>query len=157
MWPTASSIKSSFRLACHASGFPGGFSSMLFSYKPGKFATQVIHGLIGFASVCGAILALVIVVFAVWSFRLGRAGLLEELLQLGVYGSVVWAFISTWGLNRSARELGARIPATFYTGPRPEDVDELRLWRWGRRFAAAFALIILFMATVALVMWFRNE
>ena len=130
---------------------------MLFSYKPGKFATQVIHGLIGFASVCGAILALIIVVFAIWSFRHGRAGLLEELLQLGVYGSVVWAFICTWGLNRSARELGAQIPPTFYTGPRPEDVDELRLWRWGRRFASAFASIILFMATFALVMWLGNE
>ena len=130
---------------------------MLFSYKPGKFATQVIHGLIGFASVCGAILALIVVVFAVWSFRHGRASLLEELLHLGVYGSVVWAFICTWGLNRSARELGAQIPPNFYTGPRPEDADERRLWLWGRRFASAFALIILFMATFALIMWLRNE
>jgi len=130
---------------------------MFFSYKPGKFATQVIHGLIAFASVCGTILSLMIVVFAVWSFRHGRAGLLEELLQLGVYGSVVWAFVCTWGLNRSARELGAQIPPTFYTGPRLEDADELRLWLWGRRFASAFALIILLMATFALVMWLRSE
>lgn len=130
---------------------------MFFSYKPGKFATQVIHGLIAFASVCGTVFSLMIVVFAIWSFRQGRAGLFEELLQLGVYGSVVWAFICVWGLNRSARELGAQIPPTFYTGPRPEDADELRLWLWGRRFASASALIILFMATFALVMWLRNE
>ena len=130
---------------------------MFFSYKPGKLATQVIHGLIAFGSVCGIIFSLMIVAFAIWSFRHDRSGLIEELLQLGVYGSVVWGFICTWGLNRSARELGAQIPPTFYTGPRPEDADEFRLWLWGRRFASAFALIILFMATFALVMWLRNE
>ena len=130
---------------------------MFFSYKPGKFATQVIHGVVAFASVCGIILSLTVVGLAIWSFRHSGSSLLEDILQLGVYGSVVWGFICLWGVNRSGRELGAQVTPKFYTGPRPDDADELRVWIWGRRFVSAFLLIILCMALLTLSVWLRNE
>jgi hypothetical protein len=91
----------------------------MFARELGKFGTRVVHGLISIGSVFGAILSVVVVSFAVWSLHLGNATPLEEILQLGVCFAVVWAFISVWALNRSARQLGAQIAPEFYTGPRP--------------------------------------
>jgi hypothetical protein len=102
-------------------------ASIYFASKPGKFRTQVIHGLIGLGPMYGIILSLTILGLAVWSFRHPSASVIEEVIQLGVYVSVVWVFICVRGLDRSARDLGAPVPPTFYTGPRPEDADEQRV------------------------------
>jgi hypothetical protein len=116
-----------------------------------------MRGLIGGGSVFGIILSLVVVVFALLALRLGNATPLEQILQLGVCFSVVWAFISLWAGNRSARQLGAQITPEFSTGPRPEDQDELRVWRWGRQLGYALIVTVLFMGAFGLLAWLRGE
>jgi hypothetical protein len=124
---------------------------------PSKDQIKMVHGAMGVFAVSGIILSLIVLGFAIYSLRMQNATVVEEIAELSVYCSVLWGFIATWGMIRSARRLGARIEIGFYFAPRPEDPDELRLWFWGRQFACAFLITAISMGGFVLIMWLRGE
>jgi hypothetical protein len=131
--------------------------SIYFASKPGKFGTQVTRGLIGLGSIYGIILSLTIVGLAVWSFRHPGASVIEEVIQLGGYVSVVWALICVRGLNRSAGDLGAQVPPTSYTGPGPKTQMSYVFQPRVAALPSHFILNVSCMAIFGLLIWLRNE
>jgi hypothetical protein len=59
--------------------------------------------------------------------------------------SFAWVLISLLQLNRSLRNLGLAPEGRtrLFSGPRPNDPDELRAWRWGWQFLYAVLAVLL--------------
>jgi hypothetical protein len=73
--------------------------------------------------------------------------------------SFAWLNLSILRLNRSLRKLGSSSPGglAFGLGPRPEDVDEMRLWQCGIQFRYSFLAVALSMLAFAITKWLNGE
>lgn len=102
-------------------------------------------------------LTLVVVPLTLWFgwTRNGRG--FEALAQTAFCASMVWFLIATMQWSRSFRKLTGVSSAKLLFGPRPDESDELKAWRCGRRCLFAFLAMIGSMAAFALVLWLRGE
>lgn len=123
---------------------------------PSGIFKRVVGSWVGICAILGLSLSLVVLGLGI-RFRPAKAPLFMQLFPIVIYTSVVRGFVATLGLHRSAKKLGAVVPPGFYFGPRPEDRDELRLWRWGRQFGYAMMTVIICMGGFTLIMWLRGE
>lgn len=87
----------------------------------------------------------------------GSGSSLESLLEMAVYVSVLWGFITNWRRARAVRQLNAALSWQFFAGPRPDDPNELRVWWWTRQFLYALLAVGCSMGILVIVMILRDR
>jgi hypothetical protein len=73
--------------------------------------------------------------------------------------SFAWLNVSLLRWRRSVRNLGSSSSGklAFGLGPRPEDLDEVRLWQVGIHLRYSFLAVILTMSAFAITKWLSGE
>ena len=118
---------------------------------------EVLRVLSAFFLVAGLLVALPIVFLGVkYTWPRSRFSL-DSLFASFVYLCVLWGFVTNWLRTRAARNLNAMVSWGFIAGPRPADIDELRVWWWTRQSLYAFAGIICAMGAFALLVIVRGD
>jgi hypothetical protein len=63
----------------------------------------------------------------------------------------LWVGVANLRSIRAIRYLNAEVTWEFIGGPRPADIDELRVWWWTRQAAYALIAMACYMLTLAIV------
>lgn len=73
--------------------------------------------------------------------------------------SFAWLLMSLFQLNRTLRKLGLGPEGRtrLFSGPRPDDPDELRAWRCGWQFLYAVLAVLLCMLAVPVAAWLTGR
>jgi hypothetical protein len=67
-----------------------------------------------------------------------------------------WLSLSIWRWHRAC--IGWESSASrLLSGPRPEDPDELLVWKRGRQLRFSFLAVALFMGAFAIVKWLQGD
>jgi hypothetical protein len=80
-----------------------------------------------------------------WITWRARVGLLEGLAATLLAFSVVWCFACTVGGSFSYEKLNPRPSKLLLWGPRPQDTNELRVWKWAQAFKWGIVSVVVFM------------
>ena len=107
----------------------------------------------------GAFLGFAVVIpLTLWFAWTHHSTLAEAIIKTLFCISFGWTMVSTLGWFRSFRALGnGSSSAALLLGPRPEDTDELRAWKWGRQFRYALLALLLSMIAFAVVLQLNGE
>jgi len=98
---------------------------------------------------------LVVIPLTVW-LAWARRSLLAEQLSLTVFClSFAWLNVSIVRWQRSLRKLGWHSSSrlAFGLSPRPDDADELEMWRRGKHFCYSFLAVLLSIVGFGIVKW----
>lgn len=95
------------------------------------------------------VFAIGIAALSIWSLRWRNGEWLASLGTIAFVACLVWGNFAMLKARRAARDLNAVITPRFYSGPRPEDPDELKVWWWGRQWI--YAMIAMASGMLALV------
>lgn len=72
-----------------------------------------------------------------------------------------WGNLSMLLMHRGTRKLGLRPSSSslmsIISSPRPDDPDELYVWRWTRQFLFAFIAIFLCMVALPITSWLSGR
>jgi len=123
-----------------------------------RFAAA-IERFIRISSAVGGFLGFVVVIpLTLWFAWTHHSTLAEAVIKTLFCISFAWMMVSTLGWFRSFRALGTgSSSASLLLGPRPEDPDELRAWKWGRQFRYALCALLLSMIAFAVVLQLNGE
>jgi hypothetical protein len=99
-----------------------------------------------FFGVLAALLSLVPVSLTLWWIWTHHTNLAESAVQTFLCVAFVWAWISMFQCYRALQQLGLSPEGRkqLFSGPRPNDADELRAWLWFRQFLLAVLGLLLF-------------
>jgi hypothetical protein len=100
---------------------------------------------------------LVVIPLTVWFAWSRKSTTIQSVIETLFCLSFAWGNVATWQWFRNFRKLGQSSSTRLLLGPRPEDPDELRAWKWGRHCRYAFLAMILSMGGFAMVLWMRGE
>jgi len=91
-----------------------------------------------------------------WSAFAGKSTVSEQLILICFALSFGWANISMlkWVQGCVGWEGSA---SRLLFGPRPEDEDELAVWRRGRQLRYSFLAMVLFMGAFAILKWVQSD
>jgi hypothetical protein len=113
----------------------------------GKF--EYVIGIFGRAVTGLTILVgfLVVIPFTLWFAWIHPSSIANSIVTSLFCVSFAWGLISLFQLQRSLRKLGLGPEGRtrLFSGPRPDDPDELRAWRWGWQFLYAVLAVLLCM------------
>jgi hypothetical protein len=115
----------------------------------GQFQTEV-EKLISFFWVLAALFSLVPVSLTLWWICTHHKNLGESAVQIFSYVPFIWAWVSMFQCYRALRQLGLSPEGRkqLFSGPRPNDADELRAWLWFRQFLLAIIALLLFVFAI---------
>jgi len=118
-----------------------------------------IDSFIRISSALGTFLGFVVVIpLTLWFAWTHHSTLAEAIIKTLFCISFGWMMVSTLGWFRSFRALGnGPSSAALLLGPRPEDPDELRAWKWGRQFRYALFAVLLSMIAFAVILQLNGE
>ncbi len=101
---------------------------------------------------------LVVIPLTLWFAWTHHSTLAEAIIKTLFCISFGWMMVSTLGWFRSFRALGnGPSSAALLLGPRPEDGEELRAWKWGRQFRYAVFAVLLSMIAFGVILWLNGE
>jgi heme/copper-type cytochrome/quinol oxidase subunit 2 len=100
-------------------------------------------------------MAFIVVLSVRFAWRGGKS-ILEGPLTIIPDFAFLWMAIVGWRYARAVRTLNAKFSWEFLFGPRPQDIDELRVWWWGRQFLWMWLTVALCMGIFVLVIWLRG-
>jgi len=124
----------------------------IFHYVLGIFvrATSNATALLGF---------LVVIPFTLWFAWVGRPAIAYSIAQSLFCVSFAWSLISMLQLQRNLRKLGLGPEGRtqLFSGPRPDDQDELRAWQWGWQFMYAVIAVLLSMVAMPVTAWLTKK
>lgn len=100
---------------------------------------------------------LVVIPLTLWFAWARKSTTIQSVIETLFCLSFAWGNVATWQWFRNFRKLGQSSSTRLLLGPRPEDPDELRAWKWGRHCRYAFLAMILSMGAFAMVLWLRGE
>src|SRR6266481_8076005 len=104
----------------------------------------------GLAAFLGFVVVIPLTLWFAWTHH---STLAEAIIKMLFCISFGWSMVSTLGWFRSFRALGnGPSSATHLLGPRPEDTDELRAWKWGRQLRYALLALLLSMIAFAVIL-----
>jgi hypothetical protein len=112
----------------------------------GQFQADIEKSFV-FFWIIAALFSVVPVSLALWWIWTHRANLAESAIQTFFCAAFIWAWVSMFQLYRALRHLGLSPEGRkqLFSGPRPNDADELRAWLWFRQFLLAVLTGLLFM------------
>jgi hypothetical protein len=105
------------------------------------------------------LLAFVVVVpLFLWFAWAHKASNVNSILTTLFCLAFAWASVSMSQCFRSLRKLGLSPQGRMrlFSGPRPDDPDELRAWKWGWHFMSAIAAVLLCMLAIPAA-WLLTE
>ena len=105
------------------------------------------------------LLAVAVISLFLWSAWGRKAELLNSILVTLFCLSFGWVFVSMARLSRTLSKLGLEGQAglRLFSGPRPDDSDELRAWQLGWHFMFAALAVILCMIAIPLAWWLTGK
>ena len=111
------------------------------------------------SSALGTFLGFAVVIpLTLWFAWTHHSTLAEAIIKTLFCISFGWIMVSTLGWIRSFRALGnGPSSAALLLGPRPEDPDEVRAWKWGRQFRYALFALLLSMIAFAVILQLNGE
>jgi hypothetical protein len=111
------------------------------------------------SSALGTFLGFVVVIpLTLWFAWTHHSTLAEAIIKTLFCISFGWMMVSTLGWFRSFQALGKGASSSaLLLGPRPGDAEELRVWKWGRRFRYAVLAVILSMVAFGIILWLNRE
>jgi hypothetical protein len=93
-----------------------------------------------------------VIVFLFLKYSFGASdSTLESATVAGFCLLFLWVGVTNLRSIRAIRYLNAEVTWEFIGGPRPEDIDELRVWWWTRQAAYALIAMACYMLTLAIV------
>jgi len=113
-----------------------------------------IEKLIGAFWMLAFLFALVTVSLTLWWSWTHHATLLESAVQAFFCLAFIWIWVTIFQCYRALRQLGLSPEGRkqLFSGPRPDDLDELRAWLWFRRFLLAVLTLLLLMFAIPFVL-----
>lgn len=122
---------------------------------------QYVLGIFGrAASNATALLGFLIVIpLTLWFAWAGRLAIAYSIAQSLFCLSFAWGLLSLLQLQRNLRKLGLGPEGRMrlFSGPRPENPDELRAWQWGWQFMYAVIATMLSVAAIPLTAWLTEK
>jgi hypothetical protein len=109
-----------------------------------------IEKLSSFFRVLAFLFSLVAISLTVWWIWTHHTNLAESAVQALFCAGFISVWVSMFQCYRVLRQLGlsAEGRKQLFSGPRPNDPDELRAWLWFRRFLLAVLAVLLFMCVI---------
>lgn len=104
--------------------------------------------------------ALVVVIpLTLWAAWAAHSGIADLILQLLFVLSFTWGVVALLQLQRNLRKLGLGPEGStrLFSGPRPDDPDELRAWQWGWQFMFAVLMVLLCIVAVLVTAWLTKK
>jgi len=128
------------------------------SQPQGQFQI-VVTALIKVWYALGALMALLVISLTLWFAWVHRSSVAESVVQTFFCLSFAWVWIAMLQCYRSLRQLGldGEGRMRLFSGPRPEDRDELRAWKWGWHFMYAVLAVILSMIAIPVTAWLTGK
>lgn len=119
----------------------------------GQFQTD-IEKLFSFFWVLAFLFSLVPVSLTLWWIWTHHANLAESAVQIFFCMAFIWVWVSMVQCYRALRQLGLSPEGRkqLFSGPRPNDLDELRAWLWFRRFLLAVLTVLLVMFSISFLL-----
>ena len=113
-------------------------------------ATTRLTALLGF---------LVVIPLTLWFAWADHSAIAYSIAQSLFCVSFAWGLISLLQLQRNLRKLGLDSEGTtqLFSGPRPDDRDELRAWQWGWQFMYAVIAVLLSMVAIPVTSWLTKK
>ena len=104
-------------------------------------------------------MALLVISLTLWFAWVHRSSVAESVVQTFFCLSFAWVWIAMLQCYRSLRQLGldGEGRMRLFSGPRPEDRDELRAWKWGWHFMYAVLAVILSMIAIPVTAWLTGK
>jgi hypothetical protein len=102
---------------------------------------------------------LVVIPLTLW-FAWARQSAIANSIAVSLFClSFAWVLVSLLQLNRGLRRLGLGPEGRtrLFSGPRPDDPDELRAWRWGWQFMYAVLAVLLCMVAIPVTSWLSGK
>ncbi len=102
---------------------------------------------------------LVVIPLTLW-FAWARHSAMANSIAVSLFClSFAWVLTSLLQLNRSLRKLGVGPEGRtrLFSGPRPNNTDELRAWRWGWQFLYAVLAVLLCMIAIPVASWLAGQ
>lgn len=102
---------------------------------------------------------LVVIPLFLWSAWAGRTELANSILVLVFCLSFGWLLLSLTLCFRSLKKLGLDGEGSMrlFSGPRPDDPDELRAWQLGWQFMYGVMAVILSMIAIPVYSWLTGK
>ena len=113
----------------------------------------------GYAWVVGSFALLVIVPLSLWFAWRDSSGIIFNIVETLFLLSWAWTVISLLQMFRIWRDVGLtpRERLAVLSGPRPDDPDELRVWKSAWRFMFAFLFSMAAMIGIPLADWLTKK
>jgi hypothetical protein len=98
---------------------------------------------------------LIVIPLTLWSVWGHHSTVADSAVQTLLCLSFAWAIVSMVQAQRSLRRLGLSSSdrMRLFSGPRPDDPDELRAWKWAWQFMYAVIVGIVFMIAIPITSW----
>ena len=115
----------------------------------GQFQTD-IEKVFSFLWVLAALFSLVPILLTLWWIWTHHTNLAESAVQAFLCVAFIWGWVSMFQLYRALRQLGLSPEGRkqLFSGPRPNDADELRAWLWFRQFLLEVIALLLFIFAI---------
>ncbi len=105
------------------------------------------------------LMALLVISLTLWFAWVHRSTTAESVIQTLFCLSFAWVWIAMLQCYRSLRQLGldGEGRMRLFSGPRPDDPDELRAWKWGWHFMYAVLAVLLSMIAFPVTAWLTGK
>jgi hypothetical protein len=102
---------------------------------------------------------LVVIPLTLWFAWVGHSAITYSIAQSLFCLSFAWLLIAILQLQRNLRKLGLGPEGRtrLFSGPRPDDPNELRAWQWGWQFMYAVLAVLLCMIAIPVTSWLSGK
>jgi len=126
-------------------------------HPAGHFETvmeRFVSAFSGLAFLMGVLLVIPLTLWLAWAHRSTVA---ESVVQTLFCLSFAWALVSMLQAQRGLRRLSSFERMRIFSGPRPEDPDELYAWKWAWQFLYAVVAGLLSMIAIPITAWLSGK
>src|SRR6267154_68719 len=105
------------------------------------------------------LMALLVISLTLWFAWVHRSTVAESVVQTLFCLSFAWVWVAMLQCYRSLRQLGLDPEGRMrlFSGPRPDDLGELRPWQWGWQFMYAVLAVLSSMIAFPVMAWLTGK
>lgn len=123
----------------------------------GQFQTVIGKFVNAFSGLAFLMGVLVVIPFTLWFAWAHRSTVAYSVVQTLFCLSMAWCFVSMLLAQRGLRKLSSSERMRVFSGPRPEDPDELYAWKWAWQFMYAVIAAMLSMIAIPTTAWLSGK